>query len=200
MSDSDSSAEPPPRKAGQQRRQPQAKPEPDTPGSEKEAQSETQAQLISTLQHLTATELRSLLAPIQQRALLARYEGLPDASKISALRRVKEAKEMVVEDLSYKVGSQSLPQGRRPPNAREEKQRNESIQRLEDHRACLDELATELTVVEHRYAHRPRRQPPPPPKPYLSTIFFRELDRARTTAGSSATGASACTGNDQVVQ
>eukprot|EP00927_Polykrikos_kofoidii_P015892 TRINITY_DN17125_c0_g1_i1.p1 TRINITY_DN17125_c0_g1~~TRINITY_DN17125_c0_g1_i1.p1 ORF type:complete len:196 (+),score=37.88 TRINITY_DN17125_c0_g1_i1:219-806(+) len=124
-------------------------------------------------------EFQRLISPAQQRALLARYEGLSDSSRLSALRRVRSFLDDAVDDLAkqreatlYSVGMDMSYDTRQGLDAR-----------VRDYTETLRELGTEARSVEARHSRRPQKSSKEESqKPYLSNIFNRELDRARAAA------------------
>eukprot|EP00928_Gymnodinium_smaydae_P028962 TRINITY_DN21949_c0_g1_i1.p1 TRINITY_DN21949_c0_g1~~TRINITY_DN21949_c0_g1_i1.p1 ORF type:complete len:189 (-),score=60.93 TRINITY_DN21949_c0_g1_i1:207-773(-) len=145
---------------------------------------ELRACILASLQRLTMEEFQMLLSPAQQRALVARYEGLSDASKLSALRRVREALDMGVDDCSQQR-AESLFGTRSYGNAAP----REAVDvRVQDYTLTLHEVAAEARTVEQRYNSRQRGVERKASKPYLSEIFTRELEKARAAAGASPAG------------
>merc|ERR1719210_1884757 len=73
---------------------------PSSPLPPRDEHQDRHARFLAILHHLTFAEFEALVSPAQQRALLARYNGLSESSKPSALRRVKVTLELIAEHLT----------------------------------------------------------------------------------------------------
>lgn len=149
-------------------------------GSSSASQAQERARLVATLHRLTWAEFQALISPAQQRALLQRYMGLSEESKRGGLRRAKRELEGAAEELSRK----------RQADRFSVSTDIEALEaRLQDHAWTLRQLEAEVVSVEERQEADRARKSATMPKPYLSHLFTRELERARVSAGSGGSGA-----------
>mmetsp|Transcript_30742 Transcript_30742/g.65424 ORF Transcript_30742/g.65424 Transcript_30742/m.65424 type:complete len:185 (+) Transcript_30742:39-593(+) len=159
-----------------------ASPTPSVGGAPSQSE-ERHARLVTSLHRLTLAEFQSLVSPVQQRALIDRYEGLSDSSKLSALRRVKDTLDIAVDDLAVKRQATMLDGGN--AQGSQTRQSDELDERVQDHALTLQHLAAEARLLEQNCSRKPQRPAPQvvPAKPVLSQLFNREMERAKAGRG-----------------